>query len=233
MSPESTDPRYEVKIPLPASFLSGLRMDIRLHPAHWRTAYPPRQVNNLYFDTPDYRNLSATLEGHAERIKPRLRWYGPNSSRPSAVRFELKRKTGHVGWKEIYRVDGEFDLNATSWPALYRELKGALEPRARLWLERFGRPALINHYQRAYYETPDGAIRLTLDTDIRAYDQHRGFACNLTSPAHTEPTLVLELKSGREHAARLARILGRFGPRVDRFSKYVQGMLGDPAPYWM
>jgi hypothetical protein len=232
MSARITTPRYEIKIPLPASILADLRMTIRLHPAHWRVTYPPRQVNNLYFDTPDYRNLGASLEGQGERVKVRLRWYGPHVSRPGAAQLEVKRKAGSVGWKEIYAVDGTFDLRAASWPALRRALKGAVEPRARLWLERSGEPALINHYQRAYYATPDDTVRLTLDTALRAYDQPRSFAVNLDAPAVTAANVVLELKAGREDVARLTRILGRFGPRVDRFSKYVQGMLGGPAPYW-
>jgi hypothetical protein len=226
-----TTPRYEIKIPLPASILSDLQMAIRLHPAHWRVTYPPRQVNNLYFDTPDYRNLSASLAGQGERVKVRLRWYGLDVSQPGAAQLEVKRKAGSVGWKEIYAVDGTFDLRATPWPALRQSLKGAIAPRARWWLDRFGEPALINHYQRAYYATPDDTVRLTLDTALRAYDQPRSFIVNLDAPAATAATVVLELKAGREHAARLTQILGRFGPRVDRFSKYVQGMLGVPAPY--
>jgi hypothetical protein len=228
---ETTVSRYEVKIPLPPAVLPALRMDLRLHPAHWRRAYPPRQVNNVYFDTPDYRNLSANVAGHTERAKLRLRWYGPNPHRIAAANLELKRKAGRVGWKEICAADVRFNLERGSWPELYRALRAGVAPGGQVWLDRLEIPALINHYRRSYFVTPDGAVRLTLDTDLRAYAQLRAFTPNLTSPSPIAETVVLELKAPVAEAARISQILGSFSARVDRFSKYVQGMLAAEGPF--
>lgn len=216
---------------MPPSLVPELRVALRLHPAHWRVAYPSRQVNNVYFDTLDYRNLSANLAGYAERAKLRLRWYGSDLACVDGANLELKRKSGRIGWKEIYAVDLSVDLAGGRWSELRRQLRAAIAGRGQVWLDRFGMPTLVNHYRRAYYETPDGTVRLTLDTDLRAYTQPSAIEPNLTVPSPIAETAVLELKAAREYAARLSTILASFAHRVDRFSKYVQGMVVAGGPF--
>ncbi len=220
-------PRYEVKIPLPAHWLMDVETWVRLHPAQWRVTYPPRQVNNVYFDTARYDGLNANLSGVGEREKLRLRWYGSKTARVVGGNLERKRKQGMAGWKEIVPVAGEFDLAGTTWRALTRDLRAAVAPAAAQWLDVFAVPTLINHYWRVYYATPDEAIRLTIDTALRAYDQ-RAVACpNVTRRAHEDATIVIELKAAPQEAdyLRLSDALASFPAPVDRFSKYVRGMM--------
>lgn len=219
--------RYEVKIPLPAHFLSSVLTWVRLHPAHWRVAYPPRQVNNVYFDTATFTGLNANVDGVGERAKLRLRWYGDEMPRITDAHLELKRKQGMAGWKESAVVEGDFDLAALAWPAFLAALHRATAPEARRWLDRFTQPVLINTYHRAYYATPDGALRLTVDTDLRAYDQRPSSRPNLRRLAPTEARLIIELKAPIPDVARLSDALTHFPAPVDRFSKYVQGMLAE------
>jgi len=222
-----TPPRYEVKIPLPAHWLSDVEMWVRLHPAQWRVTYPPRQVNNVYFDTARYDGLNANLSGIGEREKLRLRWYGPDITRIVGGNLERKRKQGMAGWKEVVPVEGEFDLAGMAWRAVARDLRAAVVPEAYQWLDVFAVPTLINHYWRVYYATPDDAVRLTIDTALHAYDQ-RAVACpNLTRRAHMNTSIVVELKADPDDAdyRRLSDALANFPAPVDRFSKYVQGMM--------
>ena len=123
-----TPPRYEVKIPLPAHWLADVETWVRLHPAQWRVTYPPRQVNNIYFDTARYDGLNANLSGAGEREKLRLRWYGLDTTLVVGGNLERKRKQGMAGWKEIVPVEGEFDLAGTTWRALTRDLRTAVAP---------------------------------------------------------------------------------------------------------
>ncbi|MGC9394866.1 MAG: polyphosphate polymerase domain-containing protein [Anaerolineae bacterium] len=222
-----TPPRYEVKIPLPAHWLADVKAWVWLHPAQWRVTYPPRQVNNVYFDTGRYDSLNANLSGISEREKLRLRWYGRDTGRVVGGNLERKRKQGMAGWKEIVPVEGEFDLARMTWRAMTRNLRAAAVPEAHQWLDVFAVPTLINHYWRAYYATPDEAIRLTIDTALRAYDQ-RAVACpNLTRRAHMATSIVVELKAAPDDTdyRRLSDALAGFPVPVDRFSKYVQGIM--------
>ncbi len=223
-------PRYEVKVPCAAHWVPQLAAWVRLDPAHWRVAYPPRQVNNVYFDTVDYQNLNDNLGGAGERSKLRLRWYDPTLERVDGARLELKSREGAVGRKAVCPLDLALDLAQRDWPALYQALYQAADAAARLWLEQTPCPVLINHYQRAYYTTPDSLLRLTIDTDLRAYDQRLSNHPNLTRPAMLAETAVVEFKTAVDTPAveRLSEVLGRLPLRVDRHSKYVRGMLAGP-----
>lgn len=223
-------PRYEIKIPLPACWLPDVAAWVRLHPAQWRVAYPPRQVNNIYFDTATYDGLNANLSGVAERAKLRLRWYGTGVVTVTGAHLELKRKRGTVGWKETAAVDGAFSLVETTWQAFDRAVRAATTSQARGWLDVYGVPVLINSYRRAYYAAPDGALRLTIDTALRAYDQRASARPNVRRTVPLEAYVVVELKTptGSETLRRLSAALTHFPAPVDRFSKYVQGALAAP-----
>lgn len=223
----ATPPRYEVKIPLPAHWLADVETWVRLHPAQWRVTYPPRQVNNVYFDTARYDGLNANLSGVGDRDKLRLRWYGTETARIAGANLERKHKQSMVGWKATSPVEGTFDLAEMTWRTLTRDLRAAVVPAARQWLDVFAVPTLINHYWRVYYATPDGVVRLTVDTALCAFDQ-RAVACpNLSRQAHVDAPIVVELKAAADDAdfRRLSEALARFPAPVDRFSKYVQGMM--------
>ncbi len=219
--------RYEFKIPCDPARLPEVEAWVRLHPAHWRVSYPPRQVNNVYFDTPDMRDLNANLSGAGRREKLRLRWYGPALAQISGAQLELKGKDGRVGWKEIAPFESSLALAEQPWPEFLAALRAGLAPRARIWLDRRAGPALINSYRRAYYETPDGVLRLTLDTHLRAYDQRSSLLPNLERRALVQEQMVIEVKGPVDPDAgrRLSQVLAAFPLRLSRFSKYLHGML--------
>jgi hypothetical protein len=222
--------RYEFKIPCDPLRLPEVEAWVRLHPAHWRVSYPPRQVNNIYFDSPDLQDMNANLSGVGRREKLRLRWYGPDITRIADAQLELKCKEGLVGWKRFAPFAETLDLAGLMWPELLTRVGTGIMQRARLWLDQRAGAVLINHYQRAYYETPDRVLRLTLDTRLHAYDQRHALAPNLTRRAWLPEQMVIEVKGpvDAEAGQRLSRVLEAFPLRVDRFSKYLHGMLTVP-----
>ncbi|MGB8981022.1 MAG: VTC domain-containing protein, partial [Anaerolineales bacterium] len=76
MSTELPDARYEIKMAYEPGLLPELRSWIHSHPAGFATAYPPRQVNSAYMDTPDLNSFNDHLSGIPLRRKLRFRWYG-------------------------------------------------------------------------------------------------------------------------------------------------------------
>ncbi|MEE8390104.1 MAG: polyphosphate polymerase domain-containing protein [Anaerolineae bacterium] len=229
--PVSTQtPRYEVKIPCEPHRLPQIQAIVRLHPIHWRVAYPPRQVNNVYFDTADYQSLNENLSGVGTRGKLRLRWYGSGLDTVAGARLELKYREGAVGWKGIWPLDITLDLALKSWPEVCQSIREAADARASSWLAQFSYPVLINHYQRAYYVTTDQKVRLTIDTRLRAFDQRFSNRPNLRRPAVIADRIVVELKAPTDRLSyqRLVEALAHFPLRPDRHSKYVRGMLAAP-----
>ena len=220
-------PRYEFKIPCEPALFPELEAWMRLQPAHWRRSYPPQLVNNIYFDSPDLSDLNANLSGVGRREKLRLRWYGSNLTQITGAQLELKCKDGLAGWKDMVFFTGTLSLTASTWFTLLSDLREGLEARARLWLDCRGTPVLINSYYRAYYESPDGVLRMTLDSQLRAYDQRYSTLPNLTRLALSPERMVVELKGpvDDDAADRLSQVLMTLPVRVDRFSKYLRGML--------
>jgi len=225
-----TPHRYEVKIPLPSLLLADVEAWVRVHPSHWRRPYPPRQINNIYFDTPTYAGLNANLAGIGDRAKLRLRWYGDRLACVADSYLELKQKRGTIGWKEVIPVTVNLDLRDTGWRQLTAALGDAAGTMGPQWFSHFPVPVLINCYQRDYYDTPDSVVRLTVDRRQRAYGQRATRVPNLTLLASLADEIVIELKAQTDAGAlrRLNDALSYFPPSVGRFSKYVRGVLATP-----
>jgi hypothetical protein len=83
-----------------------------------------------------------------------------------------------------------------------------------------GRPVVLTVYLREYYASGDGLVRLTIDTDLRAYDQLMSARPNIWFPQPLEQPVIVERK-GYENATCISDILSHFPIRSDRYSKYM------------
>ena len=61
--------RHEIKFAAYETSYDDLKKWLLLHPAAFISAYPKRIVNNIYFDTWEYRAFSENLAGISERSK--------------------------------------------------------------------------------------------------------------------------------------------------------------------
>ncbi len=221
------DMRYEVKFVASVTRYHELEQWIRLHPEGFRTAYPPRRVNNVYFDTHDLAAYRENLSGVSRREKLRLRWYGERAGAERAV-LEVKHRRNQLGWKTLYRV-GAIDLETGSWASLIRELRGELPGDGRLWLDSHPLPVLINRYDRQYFEHPEGAVRVTLDRNQRVFDQRFVSRPNLSKLSNLPASLVVEVKFGQLARPLGSQVMQGIPIRASRNSKYtigVQSILG-------
>lgn len=226
---QAEPPRYEFKLRCEPDHLHQVHGWVRLHPAHFRVTYPPRQVNNIYFDTLDHQSLFDNLDGVGTRQKLRLRWYGSEVESIAQAQLELKCKQGLIGWKQTCALEAlSLNLDQQLWIDISSAIRSIADARAGFWIDRFTLPVLINHYQRAYFATPDQTIRLTIDSHLCAYDQRFSTRPNLHRSLPVVDKVIVELKADQQYYSRLANLLSDFPIRVDRNSKYVQGMLATP-----
>jgi len=220
----TADYRYELKYVMPARAEHTVRALVRAHSAAFSKAYPPRIVNSLYFDTGTWSNVESNLAGVSDRAKLRLRWYGRTSAPESSV-LEHKQKRGGLGRKISWKLHQRVDLMGPSWRRILghiaREGLGPLAP----VLATNCYPVLFGRYVREYYVAGDGLVRLTVDTDLTAYDQTRFSRMNDRFPSPNLPLLVLELKAQADQYQRLAEIASGFPFRAVAFSKYLVGVL--------
>ena len=212
--------RHEIKFAAYSLEYGRLCHWLRMHTEGFITPYPQRQVNNVYFDNYDYRAYAENLAGVSERSKVRYRWYG-DSSGPAAGSLEVKQKKNHFGWKLRFAVGEAPWREGQGWRAVRGQLRAALPPDGRLWLDSNPLPVMLNRYRREYFCTPDGAVRATIDTRQRVYDQRYGDPLNVSRPAIMQDTLVVEFKFAREDRQRVVAMLQGFPLRIGRHSKFM------------
>lgn len=225
--PESAwrDARYERKLRVPERVGADMETRLRMHRGAFLSLYPPRQVNSLYFDTPDLRCLHDNVAGNRDRFKVRIRWYGEADGPVEDAVLEIKRKRGFAGIKSRYRL-GALDLSAELEPdRLLRRYEDAGVPlELRLGLAALT-PVLQNDYSRRYLLSAGGHFRATID-DRMHFRQVLRADLSFEGRRFLLPGSVLELKYRLEDEARLADLVGDMPYRVSRNSKYVTGMRG-------
>jgi hypothetical protein len=214
--------RYELKLVCDPHRLAQARSWIRLHPAGFVVTYPPRRVNSLYLDTPHLSSFDENLAGVSDRQKLRLRWYG-DGVRAIAPLLELKQKRNLLGRKKQVLLPCKLDLTS-SWRELLRTIRACVEPEWRVLLQMADRFTLLNHYQREYYATLDGALRVTLDYACAAYDQRFSLRPNLRIPLVIADRVVIEIKAVPEHVERLEEAAAQFPAPRTRNSKYASSL---------
>jgi len=175
--------RYELKYGIEHCDLNSIIHSIRCHPAAFKMAYPNRQVNNIYLDTVQLHHFYQNLDGVADRVKFRYRWYGDLIASSTEVRLEAKFKSNELGWKK--HCDLTMDLIRTE-----ANLKSHFERLRWSWFDLV--PTVYNSYERFYFISNDARFRLTLDHNQKFGKPYFGdqFVKSLTK----SQKVVIELK---------------------------------------
>jgi len=218
--------RYELKFVCEerADLRARLRSWLHLHPAGLYSPYPPRLVNNLYFETGDWKSLETNLAGLPDRAKLRLRWYGEGLKQALAV-LELKQKRATLGRKLSLPLSAPLALAGIEWKTLREGLRSEALGELGPWIEAYAMPALINQYRREYFVTRDGLVRLTLDSQLNTWDQTRWSRLTLERPEPRAQALVLEAKADLGQEEALEAALASCPLPSSANSKYASGAL--------
>jgi hypothetical protein len=215
--------RYERKFyldQLDAQQTLGL---IKRHPAMFSEIYPPRYINNIYFDHPLLDNYSDNIDGSPQRKKARVRWYHELFKEVENPILEFKIKNGLMGTKISFPFPGfsfQRGISANDFRQLINNSR--MPPEAVAYLETV-EPVLVNRYQRWYLATPNRAFRVTVDAGLTFF--HFAKTSNqFLFRVKNHQDIVVELKYAREHDSVADRISSGFPFRMTRSSKYVQGI---------
>ena len=203
--------RYEIKYAIDQLDLASIEASILMHPASFSIAFPDRQVNNIYLDTPNLHCFYQNIEGVPRRQKMRLRWYGDMDYPENNSILELKNKNAELGWKDSYKIsDKLIDSNEELLSAI-AELPVRLGTRV---------PILHNSYHRKYFVSSDGIFRITIDNE-------QSFKVPFSyMNAHEigRYPIIVELKYEAEHADRARDIMDYLPYRQTKNSKYTNGV---------
>ena len=203
--------RFERKYVVEQLSLAEIRQLIKLHPAGFRQAFPPRVVNNIYFDSPNYAAYQDNLKGIGQRKKIRLRWYGTPSFSNTPLRLEEKIKEGLLGYKIVHSL---------SPPTEVYQLEDILP--TEITKEQHLIPTLFNQYHRHYYVSADRKFRITIDDDLSFGSPKSTPQQQINHRLHKR--IILELKYEEEDAKYHHAITQHLPFRLSKNSKYVIGV---------
>ncbi len=211
--------RYEMKYLLDGAQTDALRERLRGHMEADRYGKTP--IASLYYDTPSFQLIRASIEKPLFKEKIRLRSYGLATDE-SPVYLELKRKAYGIVYKRRVETTiplvrkffsgegsicapGQINSEITAFRDLYQTLV----------------PSCLIIYDRTAYFEPDGDLRLTIDENPR----YRTEDLTLTKTMDGIPLLgegwtILEIKVQEAMPLWLAEILSSLQIRKTSFSKY-------------
>jgi len=213
--------RYERKFFINDRSTHDVTSIVKLHPAIFSNLYQPRYINNIYFDTINFTHFKDNIEGTTNRIKIRIRWYGPLFGTINNPVLEIKVKKGLLGKKYSIALDS-FDLTEST--DINDILKSIDTLKKDLPIDfKALTPTLLNRYARTYHQTGDKKYRITIDSQqifYRIQTVHNTFL----EQYHDKQNVILELKYNQSHDCNANRIVSQFPFRVSKSSKYVQGV---------
>lgn len=226
--PSLQDLRYELRCVAALEQLGSLLNWIEVHPLSFKTAYPDRVVNNIYYDTYELGCLAQNFAGVSERKKYRFRWYGDTFS-PGKGTFEIKERLNLLGRKQRYPLELSAPLDELSHATLRAEILAQIPAAAAAQFQSITEPVLVNRYRRQYFESFSRRVRITIDQRLEFYDQRRALRPRMRFAQNAPDIVILECKFAALDGDETRRLLGGLPGRMSRCSKYilgVQGMLG-------
>ena len=215
--------RYERKFFIEHSDLHQVQSMIKRHRSMPKEIFYQRQINNLYFDTPNKQFYHENVNGDHDRMKVRIRWYGNMHHNVSNPVLEFKIKKGPVGYKESFILNGfKFDqhLNQRAMNALFKS--NDLPEMVQQKLKSI-EPVLINSYQRKYYLSSCQDVRITLDWHIQC-TQFTPIKKYFVLKPLSQKAFVIELKYDSTKDNEIHRHFGDMPFTLTKSSKYVQAL---------
>ena len=215
--------RYERKFLVEQLQPDEVKYHMRLHPSLFREPFPPRFINNLYLDSDIMENYYDNVHGATNRRKVRIRWYGELFGEIQKPILEYKIKRGMVGTKRQYALPTMKIDECFSAEYFQSIVKNADLPDDVKWHLRMMNVVLMNRYFRYYFATFDNRFRVTLDTAM-TFHQIEQLRNTFLHHQGNYRTFVVELKYGVDEDNEAQRISTFFPFRVNKSSKYVQGI---------
>ncbi len=178
-------------------------------------------VQSLYYDTPDYDLIRASLNRPSYKEKLRLRGYGEPGTITQSY-MEIKKKYDGVVYKRRTALPLQEAVSCLQRGEI-PEKTGQVGREIRWMLQRYAlRPAAVIAYDRnAWFSKEEPGLRITFDRNLTFRDWMLDLNAKtpgiLLLPADRQ---LLEIKTGGAYPLWLARLLQEIRAERTHFSKY-------------
>ena len=219
--------RSEIKFVCYRNNYSLIKSWIKFHKYNFFKEYEDRNINNIYFDSLDYKAFDDNLIGLPSRLKIRYRWYGNlfSENKKNEGSLEFKFKKNIYGYKKIFKIN-DLTLNLSStWREIKNKIQKSLTQEYKIIFDKNSEKILINRYKREYFISKNKKLRVTLDRNIQIFDQRfASLKPNYKLKNFTQDYLVIEFKFNKEDKMFLNDLDINIPIKASRNSKYINGV---------
>ena len=185
----------------------------------FRTQYPARNVNSVYFDTYNYTSIRQNLDGVSNKKKIRIRWYGNKDIITNPV-LEIKSKKGFETKKESSSIKELDNVKLSDLDIIKEKLNKKLKSK------KIINPILTTHYEREYFISLNGKIRATVDYNLKSIFLNNSIQIDIVK--NFKNTCILEFKYSTSLDKYVRENLKDITLRLSKNSKFVNSAMERP-----
>ncbi len=220
--PAAESRRIEAKYSFPGADLESLRQLLYGTCRRVSFNHSVSTVRSIYFDDHRLTACRGNLDGLATRNKVRLRWYD-NVMPDGQAYFEVKWRENRVTGKYRVLMDLSQPLESIPYRDMPDALTEALPPELRPFALRYSQPIVLVEYHREHFVCADPRFRLTLDYDLKFYDQAGTTVPRCRFGFEEFGATLIEAKGPVGEESQLSNFFKPLSIRPSRSSKYIRG----------
>ena len=219
-----TDKRCELKFTTSEANYHFILNWILNNAYNFRKNYPKRFVNSIYFDTYSYDSFAENILGSSKKTKIRYRWYGNLTNEIKNGSLEIKKRDNIFNYKNIYEIRNLTINKDKKFKDIIDIIKLNLPIEASIEFETRPFPTTVVRYIRDYFINFDNNIRITIDKNIKVYDQRLNNTINLNNKIILSDLMVIEFKFKDDLFENVNHILKDFPIKASKNSKYINAI---------
>tara|TARA_A100000164_G_C21801095_1_gene720699 strand:- start:264 stop:929 length:666 start_codon:yes stop_codon:yes gene_type:complete len=185
----------------------------------FRTHYPLRNVNSVYFDTYNYTSIRQNLDGVSNKKKIRVRWYGNKDIIANPV-LEIKSKKGFETKKESSSIKELDNIKLSDLDIIREKLNKKMKSK------KIINPILTTHYEREYFVSLNGKIRATVDYNLKSIFLNNSTQIDIVK--NFKNICILEFKYSTSLDKYVRENLKDITLRLSKNSKFVNSAMERP-----
>ena len=212
--------RYELKFVTYDVNYFLIKHWIKMSQHNFFREYENRIVNNIYFDSLNFKSFSDNVDGQSKRVKTRYRWYG-KFEKQSYGNMEFKIKRNVFGYKKTYNIKDLIINEKKNFRYINNKIFNELPQNIGIFFKQNDNPQIINQYEREYFKTKNQKFRVTIDRNIKIFDQRKSNNPNISRKTISQNYIVLEIKFDRKSRKDIEDLISNIPIRISKNSKYI------------
>ena len=212
--------RYELKFVTYDVNYFLIKHWIKMSQHNFFREYNNRIVNNIYFDSLNFKSFTDNVDGQSKRVKTRYRWYG-KFEKQSYGNMEFKIKRNVFGYKKTYNVKDLIIDEKKDFRYINNKIFNELPQDIGIFFKQNDNPQIINQYEREYFKTKNQKFRVTIDRNIKIFDQRKSNTPNISRKTISQNYIVLEIKFDRKSRKDIEDLISNIPIRISKNSKYI------------